>query len=346
MRILRASCSSDGNKLLISSGNEVIQIWDKNNHQFQCLTSEFHPSENFIFTQWTNSNTNYLVSYVTSAGKSRFLHYNAITNQLTISKDLNRCRYYEYCAENHSLYIQNSIGKSTDKRIIIEKYDMNTFIKQQAWEFSGDYYCECISYNGQNFVMGYRQYRHAQKHIAHIFSTKSGDIINEIISDEYIFEYRYSPDGNSIIAIGDDKSDKEIMYIYDSCTFECQRKVLDNKYISHTFDIRPDCKQIACADDYSINILDWHTMELVTTLAHNEKWIPLVNYSPDGKRLISATENGTVYIWDTDTYECLQTIPNIPGLFIQGVDLRSLAPGSNFTEEDKHILRMYGALIE
>ena len=68
-------------------------------------------------------------------------------------------------------------------------------------------------------------------------------------------------------------------------------------------------------------------------------------FSPDGRHVLTALSDGTCKIWDADTYQCLQTIPNIPGLFVQGVDFSTLAE-STFTEEDRQHLRMYGAKID
>ena len=67
--------------------------------------------------------------------------------------------------------------------------------------------------------------------------------------------------------------------------------------------------------------------------------------SPDGTRIVTPYGD-TAKVWDKETGECLDTIPNIPGLMIMDVDLRSLHPDSKFSDEDKALLRRYGAIVD
>jgi len=103
---------------------------------------------------------------------------------------------------------------------------------------------------------------------------------------------------------------------------------------------------VTASYDCTCRIWDISSTDCLGILYGHKDGVNCVSYNCDNTLIVSASRDGTVKIWDANTFECLQTIPNIPGLFIQGVDLRNLAPGSNFTEEDKRILRMYGALID
>ena len=69
-----------------------------------------------------------------------------------------------------------------------------------------------------------------------------------------------------------------------------------------------------------------------------------VMFSPDDNFILSASDDGTCKIWDAHTHECLCTVENIPGLFVQGIDFSNLAE-TNFDAEDRKKLRMYGATI-
>ena len=42
----------------------------------------------------------------------------------------------------------------------------------------------------------------------------------------------------------------------------------------------------------------------------------------------------------------MKTLYNVNGVFIRGVDFSNLHPKSSFSEEEKEILRQYGAIID
>ena len=78
------------------------------------------------------------------------------------------------------------------------------------------------------------------------------------------------------------------------------------------------------------------------TLEEHSAWVTTAAYSPDGTRIITG---GTVKILDAETGECFDTLPNVYGLRVRGVDLRALYPGCGFSDEDKALLRRYGAIV-
>ena len=159
---------------------------------------------------------------------------------------------------------------------------------------------------------------------------------------------RYSPDGKHIAASCANHGKVPVIHIWDAVTLEriqslyghSQERTLVN--IDYKFD---SSRLLSASYDGTVKIWDLTSYECIGELKHNDG-VTSAHYSLDGELIVTSSFDGTAKIWDANTYECLQTIPNIPGLFIQGLDLRNLAPGSNFTEEDKHILRMYGALID
>jgi len=71
-----------------------------------------------------------------------------------------------------------------------------------------------------------------------------------------------------------------------------------------------------------------------------------ITFNPDGSRLTVVTSSGDTIIIDTETGDIIDTIPNVPGLMVIGCDLRNLHPDSNFSDEDRDILRRYGAIID
>lgn len=71
-----------------------------------------------------------------------------------------------------------------------------------------------------------------------------------------------------------------------------------------------------------------------------------LSYSPDNKKIISGSYDGTIRVWSTETGKCLRVIQNYPGLIVLGCDMRKLHPDCSLSDEDKTILRQYGAIVD
>lgn len=340
LRVQSATFNQDAEKILISSGNETVQIWEWDADQYRCRTMVMHDSGDFMFAHWTKSDAHCLVSYKAKSKKDRIRCFDTATIQLLQSRDMTRVRGNWYCPDSHTLFLERNDKKSPGQETVIEQYDLDTFDLLQTWAFPEDYTVGCIKPDGRFFVLFYKRDRNAQTHKSCVYDAHGQCFTGEIVTDDFIGEFWYAPDGETIIAAGGKK-----LYFYDGRTCECLRE-LDEKKMGHTFDIRCDGAHMANAGSGVVHIWDMNTMQIVHSLPHPQNWIPRVEYSPNGQKLITATANGTVFIWDANTYQCLQTIPNIPGLFIQGVDLRNLAPGSDITGEQKQILGLYGALVD
>jgi len=72
--------------------------------------------------------------------------------------------------------------------------------------------------------------------------------------------------------------------------------------------------------------------------------------SPEGEhtptRYFSASDDGTFREWDVASGNCLQVWPNVPGMWMQGVDLREVAWARPLSKHEKRLLRLYGAQID
>ena len=66
-----------------------------------------------------------------------------------------------------------------------------------------------------------------------------------------------------------------------------------------TFRLRPDEKQVAVVSDAQVEILDYPDATKEQTLLHPAS-VGIMEWSPDGKRLAVACDDGDVYLWDPE----------------------------------------------
>ena len=109
---------------------------------------------------------------------------------------------------------------------------------------------------------------------------------------------------------------------------------------------REGTRIVTASYDGTAKVWDAATGTLLHDLKGHSDWVRSAAYNRDGTRIVTASSDGTAKIWDASTGECLDTIPNIPGLMVKGADLRNLHPDSTLSDEDKAILRRYGAIVD
>ncbi len=153
----------------------------------------------------------------------------------------------------------------------------------------------------------------------------------------------YNPDGSQIVTGSFDKTAK----VWDAYTGQCLLTLTGHSKGIMSVAYNPDGSCIVSgSSDKEAKVWDAHTGHCLLTLTGHTKGITTVTYNPDGSYILSGSEDKTAKVWNAQTGENLQTLPNIPGLFIQGCDFRNLHPNSNLSEESIALLRQYGGIFD
>lgn len=69
------------------------------------------------------------------------------------------------------------------------------------------------------------------------------------------------------------------------------------------------------------------------------------SFSPDGRKIVTASDDGTARIWDAETGILSITLYEEDGLYIEGVDFCDIDSKSILTDIQKEIFRQYGAIV-
>lgn len=93
----------------------------------------------------------------------------------------------------------------------------------------------------------------------------------------------------------------------------------------------------------SVDILDMQSGAVAHSLIGHTDIITSASFSPNGNLVVSSSWDGTAKVWDAHTGDCLMTLYCVAGMSIQSVNLQNT--DNNFTDQEKVILRQYGAII-
>lgn len=109
---------------------------------------------------------------------------------------------------------------------------------------------------------------------------------------------------------------------------------------------RQDGKRIIAATQHIIQEWDTENGERVREYRGDpgtNVTVTSLDYRPDGERIVSGATDNTIREWDTTTGECTQTVQNIFGLLVQGVDFSNVTFEPEISDDEKQLLRRFGA---
>jgi WD40 repeat protein/thiol-disulfide isomerase/thioredoxin/tRNA A-37 threonylcarbamoyl transferase component Bud32 len=116
----------------------------------------------------------------------------------------------------------------------------------------------------------------------------------------------FRPDGKELASCGDDGTVK----VWDARTGAQTMSIRVDAYGAGTVAYRPDGKAlvVALAHFTPTRVLDLTTRTEVLRLSGHWAWVGGAVYDPDGKRLATASADGTVKLWDAGTGQEVRTL--------------------------------------
>jgi WD40 repeat protein len=110
---------------------------------------------------------------------------------------------------------------------------------------------------------------------------------------KFVINVRYSPNGRILASTSGDNT----MKLWDAESGHEIRTLIQNQYILD-FSYSPDGRTLASTNGTSIKLWDIASGNEIRTLAGHQDNIWSVNYSPDGKTLVSGSEDKMIRAWD------------------------------------------------
>lgn len=311
-----ATFSPDMRYIISASEDNTIKVWDAatlkeirtlRGHQSEVLSTTFNHDQSLIASTAADG-TIKIWETATYQEKTTLRHHKAV-NSVVFSKD-----------------DQLMVSASDDSTAIV--WDAKTFEKKQTLKgHSAEIDMVSISPDNRLIVSG------GEDGSLKIWETSSGKCLSSIPSWSGInYSVEFSPDGqyilSSIVSMGN-----VWVTIYDAQTCRLIRQLPIITQGTAKASYSPDGLSIVISVfDKLGRVIVWDIddgFEPHHLIGHKDM-VYSAYYSHDGKRIVSASEDGTVRIWDSETLKEVRQLNRFNGPVLSAV----------FTPSDLHILSL------
>ncbi len=238
----------------------------------------------------------------------------------------------------------NCVCYSPDGKKVLSGSDDNTVIEwlvqsgeclQSFTGHQGGVTSICYSSDGKKFLSG------STDRTVKEWSVEAGECLQSFAGHEdWVTSVSYSSDGEKIVSRSRDKMVKE----WSVESGKCLQRVSENEDRDTRENYSQDEEKILSSS--RDKMIRKHSMK---SWEHQQIWKNYCTESfpsgihPSKERLLSYQDNRIVEV--TKDGQFLYTWLNIPGLYVSQCDFTSLHPDSHFTDEEKNLFRMYGAIF-
>lgn len=297
--IYKVKVSPDG-RHMAATDEETIKIWELPKGR---LVTHFVPDKGYIYDFKYRPDGD-LITVFKSGYENTFYVHN-VTNRFTLLKDTvdenSSLSNFNLTLDEEGKYL--AILYKNSKLEIIEiqngesKFSLN-FPKYHSvlrigFSNDGKYIATTEASDQSNYEIKIRNLNSGK--ILHAFPC------NKASRKE--FDFRFHPDGNSIAT-----SLPEGGIAYYNLTTSKQIWKLEREEGIEGFTFTNDGKYLAFWTEFSIQFIDINTGKVSINPGWHDDYVNAVTHSPDGKFIITASDDKTAKIWDASSLELIHTI--------------------------------------
>ena len=271
--------SPDGKYIVTGSGDRTARLWDLAMGQtVQVFIGQSRDIQNIIFSPDGK--------YIITAGPVEARIWDVATGKTVhVISEGPAPNYFKVRYSPDGKYF--ALGSLGDTKVRL--FDANTFELIQVFEHPDTACCVAFSPDGKSIATA------GGDSIVRLWDLETGQVIRKITGHHAGFEdLRFSPDGRYLITANDDQTSR----IFEVATGKTLR-IFNSRTAVQAGLFTHDGKFVLTTNLGEVDIWSLETSPGGMIFSADDQPIRKASFSPDGKRVVTASNDSTARIWDT-----------------------------------------------
>lgn len=295
--ITSAEYSKDGSRIITASFDSTVKIWDANTakvivtlngHKNKVFYAHLSPDGNKVITASSDSTA---LLWIWNSNQKKWEFKKRYRNPLGSMGDP------IFSSDGNFLLLTDP-----DLKPYLELANANTGQTISRFKGMGEssFFNAFFSKDNQQVITITAGGRGLNKpeHGLQYWSTASGNLLDYkfIANDIYPNNIAISPDGTKLVYV----TVKKELLLYNLSNFSIIKRIPHMEYFPNSINFHPTNNSfLMCFDDNNIQSWDANTGNLLGTLKGHSDNVHTAKYSPDGRFILSQSEDNTFKKWDS-----------------------------------------------